>query len=175
VSVVESLGADLAAMGAGLGRAQQETAAADSAAEQIATRAAGSGFVGIAASMSRVRAAIREIGTGIGAVTGNVDEAAAAVAAMPKQPTARETIALLDPLMQKLDGIHGGIGVVMAAIGKAQQVANAVLEGGQPGPMLGRLEAIRQTLLAVVQRNNQAKQHATAALAEAHKTGDQGN
>src|SRR5262245_59127083 len=175
MSVVESLGTSLGAVGVGLERAQQETIAADHAAEQIATRAAGSGFGGIAQNMARVRAAIQQIGTGIGAVDGRVGEAATVVAATPKQPTPQETRAVLEPLTQQLDGIHAGVGAVMEAIGKAQHLTNAVLQGGQPGPLLARLDAIRTTMLAVAQHTTQAKEHTTTALAEVRKTGDQGN
>ena len=175
MSVVESLGTNLGSVDVGLERARNETVAADHAAEQIAIRAAGSGFGGIAQNMSRVRAAIGEIGSGINAVNGRVGEAATVVAATPKQPTPQETVALLEPLTQQLDGIHSGIGAVMEAIGKAQQLTNAVLQGGQPGPLLARLEAIRNTVIAVAQHTTQAKQHTTTALAEARKTGDQGN
>ena len=78
-------------------------------------------------------------------------------------------------MTQKLDGIHAAIAAVMEAITKAQQLAVAILEGGQPGPMLARLDAIRQTMLAVAERNNQTTQHLTDALAAARTTGDQGN
>ena len=54
-------------------------------------------------------------------------------------------------------------------------VAAAALQGGQPGPMLGRLDAIRQVLLAVVQHANAAKQHVETALAEAQQVGAEGN
>ena len=175
MSVVESLGTSLNAVGVGLERARQEVAAADHAAEQIATRAAGAGFAGIAQSMSRVRAAIGEIGTGISAVNGRVGETAAVVAATPKQPTPQETRAVLEPLTQQLDGVHSGVGAVMEAIGKAQQLTNAVLQGGQPGPLLARLEAVRNTMLAVARHTAQSKEHTATALAEARKTGDQGN
>jgi hypothetical protein len=172
--VLESLGAELGAVGAGLERAQQETVAADHAAEQIASRAGGTGFAGIAANMSRVRAAIREIGTGIAAANGKVGDATRVAAAAPAQPTPQETASALGPLTQQLDGIHGAVGGVLEAIGKAQQLTNAVLQGGEPGPMLARLNAVRSTMLAVAEHTNQAKAHTTAALAEARKTGDQG-
>ena len=82
---------------------------------------------------------------------------------------------MLEPLTQQLDGVHSGVGAVMEAIGKAQQLTNGVLQGGQPGPLLARLDAIRTTMLAVAQHTAQAKEHTTTALAEARKTGDQGN
>ena len=60
MSGIDPIAADLAAMTAGLGKAQEAANAADNAAAQIAQRAAGSGFAGIAQNMSRVRDAMRE-------------------------------------------------------------------------------------------------------------------
>ena len=175
MSTIEAVALDLAAMNNGLDKARQATAAADDTAQKIATQAAGAGFTGIAQNLSRLRAAIREIQTGIAAAGGPVGETSAAIATVPKQATPQETRSVLEPVTQKLDGIHAAIAAVMEAITKAQQLAVAILEGGQPGPMLARLDAIRQTMLAVAERNNQTKQHLTDALAAARTTGDQGN
>jgi len=92
-----------------------------------------------------------------------------------RQSTPQETIAALAPLTQKLDDLHGQIGAVLEHLTKAQQLTSAILQGGQPAPMLARLNAVRQTLLTVVQRKNQAKQNVNLALVEARKAGDQGN
>jgi hypothetical protein len=62
------------------------------------------------------------------------------------------TLTLLESLTQRLDGAHGRIGAVVEAVGRAQKLAAAVLQGGQPGPMLARLEAIRTALLAAADR-----------------------
>lgn len=175
MTTMEAIGADVAAIGNGLTVAAQCTARADQAAQQIATRSAASGFIGIARNLAGLREAIRDIHVGIATVTNTVGEASTAIAAAPRQPTPKQTTAVLDPLVQKLDAVHGGIGAVMDCVAKAQQRANAALEGGQPGPMLARLDEIRQTLLAVAQRKEQAKKNVDVARAEARKVGDQGN
>ena len=59
--------------------------------------------------------------------------------------------------------------------GELRAMTAGALQGGQPGPMLGRLDAIRQVLLAVVQHDNAAKQHVETALAEAQQVGAEGN
>jgi hypothetical protein len=174
VTTIEAVAADLAAMGNGLDTARQATAAADDAAQKIAAQAAGSGFSGVAQNVSRLRETLREIQTGIAAAGGPVGEASTAVAAVPKQPTPQETLGVLEPVVQKLDGVHAAIATVMERVAKAQQLAAAVLQGGEPGPMVARLGTIRQTMQAVAQRNSQAKNNVTEALAAARKTGDQG-
>ena len=175
MSTIEAVSAGLAAMSNGVDKARQATAAADDAAQKIATRSAASGFTGIAQNLSRLRAAIREIQAGITAVSGPVSEASTSVAAVPKQATPQEALGVLEPVTQKLDGVRAAAAAVMERIAKAQQLAAAILQGGQSGPMLARLDAIRQTMLAVTQRIDQTRTDVTQALAVARKTGEQGN
>jgi hypothetical protein len=61
VSLIKNIDGELAAMTTGLGRALELTAEAINAAGRIATRAAGSGFIGIAQRMTQVRDAIQEV------------------------------------------------------------------------------------------------------------------
>jgi hypothetical protein len=53
--------------------------------------------------------------------------------------------------------VHAAVAAVMERIVKAQQLAAAILQGGQSAPMLARLDTIRQTMLAVAQRIDQTK------------------
>lgn len=50
-----------------------------------------------------------------------------------------------------------------------------VLQGGQPGPLLQDLEAIKQVLVLVVQRTGGARQAIEAAIAHARQLGSPGN
>lgn len=163
------------AMTAGVERAQQEAAGADHAAQQIAQRAAASGFLGIAQSMARVRTAIGELRGGVSTVGEAVREAGALVAATPTRPTAQETIAACAPLGEKMDSIRTAVGGCVERVDQAKKLTAAVLHGGEPGPMLGRLDGVRQVLVALAHRVTEAKQHVETALAEAKATGRAGN
>jgi hypothetical protein len=175
VSLIRDIDVSLAAMTTGIGRAQETTAAADHAAGQIAARAAGSGFVGIAQAMARVRDAIKEVHAQIAGLGNSVNEARTPVASAPDQMSPQQTIAVLAPASEKIGTIHSEIGGAIAKVDQVRQLATATLQGGQPGPMLARLDAIKQVLVAVAQRGNTAKQQVETALAEARKTGDAGN
>ena len=175
MSHIDTISGDLEAMSTGLGRAHDVAAAADNAAVQIAQRAAGSGFAGIAQNMGRLREAIRDIRAGAAAVAETVIQAHASLAAASKQPSPGETIAVLAPVMESLSTIDGRIGAVVETVTKAKQLVAAILHGGQPGPMLALLDAIRDVLVAVAHRGTAAKQHVETALAEVRKTGDAGN
>jgi hypothetical protein len=67
VSGIDPIAADLAAITAGIEKAQESANAADNAVVLIARRVAGSGFAGIAQNVMRVRDAIREIAAGVAA------------------------------------------------------------------------------------------------------------
>lgn len=175
MSGIDPIAADLAAMTAGLEKAQQAVNAADNTAVQIAQRAAGSGFAGIAQNMSRVREAIRKIATGVTAAGRAVEEARTPVAAAAKQPSPQETIAVLAPMAAQLDTIHGLLAAAVEQVNRAKQLAASVLQGGQPGPLLGRLDAIREVLSAVAQGGIGAKRNVEAAIAQVRSTGDAGN
>lgn len=175
MSLIRNIDGELAAVTTGIGRAQETAAAADNAAGQIAARAAGSGFVGIAHAMARVRDAIKEIHARIAGLGTSVDEARTPVSSAPDQMSPEQTIAVLAPASEKITAIHGGIGATVTKVGEVQQLVAATLQGGQPGPMLGRLDAIKQVLVAVGQRCDAAKQHVETALAEARQVGAAGN
>ncbi|RAO15030.1 hypothetical protein [Micromonospora noduli] len=55
MSLIDSIGADLQAMAAGVDPAQQEAAAVDHAIEQITARAVAPGFAGVTVGLARTR------------------------------------------------------------------------------------------------------------------------
>jgi hypothetical protein len=175
VSLVDTIQTDVQAMTAGLGRAYQEAGAADHAAQQIAQRAAGSGFVGVAQNMARVREAISRIQAGISGLSESVREMGTAVAGAPRQPSPRHSITTFAPLTERLGSIHTGIGGCVEQVDQAKRLAGSVLQGGQPGPILARLDAIGQVLTMVAQRGRATRQHVETALSEARNTGHAGN
>jgi Family of unknown function (DUF6244) len=175
VSVLDPVVNGLRAMGVGVGNAAGDVAAADQAAQQIGQHAAGRGFAGIAQGLTRVRDSIREIHARVRAVDDSVKQTQSTLASVPDQATPQATVAALAPVQAQLDAVHAGIGAAIAKIDQTKQLAAATLQGGRPGPLLGRLDAIRQTLLTVVQICNSARQQLLTAVAEAKQPGGQGN
>jgi Family of unknown function (DUF6244) len=175
MSLIRDIDGDLAGMAAGIGRAQKNTAAAVQAAGQIAARTAASGFTGIAQAMGGVGEAIKQLYAQLDHLGGQVDEARTPVAATPEQVSPQRTISVLAPTLEKIATIGAGIGTAIAKVDQVRQQTAASLEGGQPGPMLARLDAIKQVLIAVHQQGETAKQHVEAALTAARKAGEQGN
>jgi len=175
VSHIEKITDELRAMSAGVDKAQANTAVADGIAQKIATRAAGAGFAGIAAGMSGVRNAIGEIRVRIAAAGGSITQAATAVVAAPREMSPEQTIAVLAPVQQTIDVTHAQVAAAVAKVDEAKQLAAAVLRGGQPGPMLSALEAVKQILVLVAQRAGSTKQQVQTGVGEARQTGASGN
>lgn len=172
---IEDLTGDLDAVRARIARAQDAAAAADTAAEQIASRAAASGFAGIAQNLVRVREAIREICVSVGALGQAAAEARAQVGTAPTQSSPEETINALSPVVHRVGELRQGISAAVEQVDRAKQLAAAALHGGQPGPLLARLDAIRQVLVAVADRAAAARQRAEAVAVQAGQVGDSGN
>ncbi|MEV7230753.1 DUF6244 family protein [Polymorphospora sp. NPDC051019] len=97
------------------------------------------------------------------------------LAAVPRQSTPQETVAMLRPAMEKLNGIHAGVGGCIGQVDQAKQIAAAVLHGGDPGPLLARLDAILQVLAGVGQHVDAVREQIEAAIGEARRTGSSGD
>ncbi|WP_025616840.1 DUF6244 family protein [Salinispora cortesiana] len=175
MSQIEKITGELRALMAGVERAQGSAAAADRQAQETASRAAGAGFVAVAAGVARVRNAITGIQGGLGRLAGSIGEATTAAAAVPNEATPQETIAGLAPVQSAVDAARDAASGAITGVGEAQQLVAMVLQGGQPGPLLQALEAIKQVLVLVVQRTGGARQAIEAAIAQARQLGSSGN
>jgi Family of unknown function (DUF6244) len=136
VSHIEKITGELRAMPAGVDRARGNAAAADAKAREIAAR---SGFTAIAAGVSQVRSAIAEVRAMLVGVGSSINEAAAAVAAAPRQMSPEQTVAVLSPVREKVGGVRTGSRATIIKVEETKQVTAAVLRGGQPGPMVSAL------------------------------------
>ncbi|MEV0732664.1 DUF6244 family protein [Polymorphospora sp. NPDC050346] len=175
MSLLDSIRTGLRVITAGIGRAGQEIVSADHGAQQVALHAAASGFVGIAQSTARVRQVIGQVQAGIGSLAVLAGEATTVLSAVPRQSTPQEAVAMLAPVMEKLNGIHDGVGGCIGQVDQAKQVTAAVLHGGDPGPLLARLDALLQILAGVGQHVNAAREQVVAAISEARRAGSSGN
>jgi hypothetical protein len=97
------------------------------------------------------------------------------VAHAAKQASPEETVAVLAPVLERMNTVAGGVNASIEKVNQAQKLAASVLQGGAPGPMLAKLDAIRQVLVQVAQRAAAAKQHLEAALQQVRAVGDAGN
>jgi hypothetical protein len=174
VSLIDEVDGSLAAMSTGVGRAVELTMEAHEAAEQIALRSAASGFAGIAQRMGQVRVAVEELGGQLTVLGQAVMQARGPVGRVPQQMTPEDIITILGPLEEQLAALHSQVGAGINRVDQIRQLVVGALQGGQPGPMLRRLDAIRQTLTLVAQHADAGRQQAEVAVAQARQVGDAG-
>jgi hypothetical protein len=91
-----------------------------------------------------VRTEIDEIRRRLTALGDALSDAGAAVAATPKEATPEETIAALTPAQRKIATARQGVGGAIAKVEETKQTVQRTLRGGQPGPLVGALEAVKQ-------------------------------
>ncbi|MEV5820569.1 DUF6244 family protein [Micromonospora harpali] len=175
MSHIEKITGELRALMTGAERAQGLVAAARNQAQEVALRAAGAGFVAVAAGMTRVGSAITEIQGSLGSLAASIEQAAKATAAVPHEATPQETIAGLTPVLAAVDSARDATTAIITQVGETQQLVAMILQGGQPGPLLQSLDGIKQVLVLVVRRTGIARQHVEAAVAEARQLGSSGN
>jgi Family of unknown function (DUF6244) len=174
VSDIETISNELHAIAGAVDRAQAATASTGGRAQEIAARAAQSGFTGIAAGMSQIRDVVGEIRVRLADVNRTVAEAAALVAAVPKEPSPDRIIAALVPAGEKVSAARQGVAAVVARVDETQRLVAGVLQGGRPGPMLAALAAIKQVLVEVAQRCDAADKQVGTAISAAGQVGGSG-
>ncbi|MFI9644639.1 DUF6244 family protein [Micromonospora sp. NPDC051925] len=175
MSQIEKITGELRVLMTGVERAQGLAAAANNQAQEVALRAAGAGFVAVAAGMARVRSAITGIQGGLGSLAGLIGEATKVTAAVPNEATPQETIAGLGPVQSAVDAARDAAAGAITGVSEAQQLVAVILQGGQPGPLLQALDGIKQVLVLVVARTGGARQAVEAAIAQARQLGSSGN
>jgi uncharacterized phage infection (PIP) family protein YhgE len=172
VSLFKEIRDELAAMGAAIGSAQNTAAEAEDAAEQIADRAAAAGFTGIADGMSQVRDAVQEIRARLSSADDELGQVYAPIDTAPTKETPEQVVGAVAPATQHIGSVYETIAATIDKVDDTGQLVAAVLDGGEPGPMLSRLDAIKQELEQVASRCDTAKRHVETVLAEARQTGD---
>lgn len=175
MSRVEKINSDLRGMREGVKNAQDRAAAAAAKSKEITARAAASGFAGIATRLAQLTQKIEQVQAMTAHAGTNVEAAATSAAGVSSTGAPEQTLAGLTPAGQHLDSGIKVIGGTVATVDQANQLAAAVLQGGQPGPMLAVLDGIKQALAPAAVRGNSVAQEMRVAIAEARRLGDLGN
>jgi hypothetical protein len=175
VSVIRDIEVELAAVAAGTAQARELLAEAVAATGRIAGHTAASGFTGIAQNMNRIRAAIGESHRQVAGVAAAVDTVRALAAQVPEQSSSRDAIATLGPVRARSDDVSAAVAAAIATVGAVRTQVAAALRGGEPGPMLRRLDTVGHVLAAVHERCGLIERHVAAAVGAAGQVGAVGN
>lgn len=175
MSLISTIEHELETMTTGVGRAMEMTSEAGIAAAEVGSRAAASGFTGMVQRMAHVRDAIQHLRGQLAVIGRSINGARALVDRAPDQMSPQDTINVLAPVGEEVAVIRAAIDAAVAKVDQLHHQVVHVLHGGQPEPMLRRLAAIRQLLLAVAQRGHNVTQQLDTVLAEVQQIGAAGN
>ncbi len=175
MSELEAISHSLRAIGAGVDRAQQTAAMADQRAEDIMGQAMVVGMTGTALGMQQIRHGIQEMRQHLLSMGRGVFEAMGLVAAAPPKPSPQETVHVLGAADERTGSARDGLTGVLSQVSQLQQQAGAVLQGGEPGPMISALDQVKQLAGELIQQSDAARQAVAAAIARARQTGSAGN
>lgn len=168
---IETTAAELRAVAAGVDAAANDASGAAAKAGDVAARATASGFAGVAQGMQRVQTLIQEAVSPLRTAGERCREAAGPVAEAPKGASTQQAIEGLAAATAKADAAFEAVSAGIHKIEEAQRLAAAVLQGGQPGPLLAMLGEIKKRLVDMIQHAAKAKQDLGVAIAEAKQTG----
>jgi hypothetical protein len=130
-------------------------------------RAAGAGYAAIASQLDAIRKQIHTIHATLDGAATTAKDAGGSVREVNDRMNPTEVAARLTASIQKIDAMRS---ILYAA---AQQLATTsgnvqqALHGGQPGPLLQRLDLVRQLAAIAAQRGDGAKASINAAISNA--------
>jgi hypothetical protein len=156
----------------GLGSAQQAAAQAGAGAQKVQSHAAQSGFRGVAEGVGQVVERLKRIQEMQAKEADTVKRTAEIVTQVTDDMSPAEIVSTLTPAAQQAGSVHTGTAGVLTEVDRAKTQVASVLRGGQPGPLIGLLDQIKQALLQVIGSIGEAKQVTDETIAEAQKTGN---
>ncbi|MBN1174041.1 MAG: hypothetical protein JXA67_17845 [Micromonosporaceae bacterium] len=171
-SETDAIAADIARVLAAIAQAQSQIMATAEHAGQTASRAAATGLQGVAIAMSGIRDQIKAINEGIGNAAGCGQAAGLAMRNVNSQMSPQEATAQFATGVEQLDAMREAVFSAAQQVNAAKGRVEAVLRGGQPGPMLARLDGVRQSLVMAAQQGDVAKSRINVTIA---RTGQLGN
>ena len=164
--------ADLKAALESLGKAQSETAAADSNVSAVQARTAATGFQGVARRLASVREQLRQAQGRESGIGDDLQQALSRVSAVTDDMTPGEVVSSLSPVIDKSETAGKNTMAVMQELNKAKSAAGAALEGGQPGPLVASIDRPIKTLGQVNVKLRTAKSATEKVIAQARQSGN---
>jgi len=172
VQDVGKIVAELQVVFAGLGKAQNAAAGAAAKADQVRSRAAQSGFRGVAAGMSRVVEQLKQVQGNLANTAGTVEATVGVVEQVNDDMSPADVVSTLSPAAQKVDAVATGTSAVIKELDGVKAGVAAALRGGQPGPLVAMIDQAKQILVQVGAATDRAKRQTEETINEARQTGN---
>ncbi|MBB4960274.1 DUF6244 family protein [Micromonospora polyrhachis] len=121
--------------------------------------------------MTQVREAIQQTQTTLAAIHVAVGDTSTTVQQAPVHESPAQAISELGRAGQRLKTVHDTIIATIGQVDETRTVAVRVLHGGDPGPLLAMLEAIKENLVQVLHTGTAAQQSLAALIHSAQQMG----
>ena len=166
-SETEAIAAELAQVVAAINRAQEEALGAAEQARQITLRAAGMGYGAIASQLDVIRREIHTIYATLDGAATTAGDAGVSVREVNDRMNPTEVVARLTAGIEKITAMRGTLFAAAQQVATTSGHVSQALHGGQPGPLLERLDYVRQLAAIAAQRGDGAKASINAAISTA--------
>jgi uncharacterized protein YoxC len=166
-SDIDAIVSELTQVVAAISRAQEEALGAAEQAMQITMRAAGMGYAAIASQLNAIRQQIQVIHATLGTAATRVGDAGDSVREVNDRMNPTEVTARMTAAVGQLDGMRATLYAAVQQIATTSGNVSQSLHGGQPGPLLQRLDLVRQLAAIAAQRGDGAKASINATISTA--------
>jgi hypothetical protein len=170
-----AIAGELAQVVAAIGRAQEEALGAAEAARTTTMRAAAAGYAAIAGQLDAIRKQIHTIHGILDSAATTAKEAGGTVREVTDRMNPTEVASRLSATTAKIDTMRGTLYSAAQQLATTSGNVSQALHGGQPGPMLQRLDLVRQLAAIANQRGGAVKQSIQSALGRVGQIGGSGN
>ena len=174
-SGTEAIAGEIARIIEAINRARTEAGGAAEHAGQIASRAAGSGFVAIAGQLDGIRKQISATDAMLASASDSATQAGATVRAVGDRTTPEQVRERLTEATGHLDTMRASLVTAIERLHAIHGQVAAALHGGQPGPLLQRLDMIRQLAQIAGQHSTATRARIQAELSQVGQLGSSGS
>jgi hypothetical protein len=108
----------------------------------------------------------------MGEATGHAQQASGAVGGVTDQTSPEEAHGQLSRATQEIDSMRSALLAAAQQVSTIRGAVEATLRGGQPGPLLQRLDAIRQYLVMATQRGDSTKSAVNTIISRSGQLGN---
>jgi Family of unknown function (DUF6244) len=139
---------------------------------QVVQQATAAGFIGVAQRMNAIQSEIKTIHAMLGNATQTGQPATASLRAVNDKMSPQEATGHLNAAKGQLSSMRSSLHGVAQKVADTMAQVQAALQGGQPGPLLAMLNAVRQHLVSAAQHVDATTKRIDATIA---KSGQLGN
>jgi hypothetical protein len=172
---IGQIAGEVAQVVAAISRAQEETLGAAEQAGQTTRRAVASGYAAIASQLDAIRQQITTIHATLAGAASDAQGAGAVVREVTDRMSPDQVASRFAAATERLTSMRGALYQAAQQLATTSGNVSQALHGGQPGPLLQRLDVVRQLAAIAAQRGDAVKASIQGAASRAGTLGSPGN